>query len=323
MSHELIKARVASIQPVNETTKMFTLAPERDVAFPPAFSPGSHIIVHVHDGERTYRNPYSLINTPSLTNFYEIAVRKEEDSRGGSIMLHEGVSEGDILELEPPQNFFSLDRTGRRHVLVADEIGISSILSHARHLLLYKQPFELHYVFSSETRAPFQQKLREEYGDLVSFYPEGEHTFLNEGVLQNILDSQPLGAHLYVCSPEPEFSESAIEIARGSGWSESHLHWEIFKSTGQESEPFTAALARSEKEIEVAAEFSLLEELENAGVDMSYMCRSGVCGECEAKVLEGEPNHRDSYLTEAEKEASEKIMTCVSRSRSEKLVLDL
>lgn len=323
MSHELIKARVASIQPVNETTRMFTLAPERDIRFPPAFSPGSHIIVHVHDGERTYRNPYSLINIPSLTDFYEIAVRKEEDSRGGSIMLHEGVSEGDVLELEPPQNFFSLDKTGRRHVLVANEIGITPILSHARHLLVHGQPFELHYVFSSEARAPFQQKLREEYGDHVSFYPEGEPAFLDEGVLRNILGRQPLGTHLYVGSAEPEFADSAIETARESGWSDSHLHWEVFKSTGLESKPFTAALARSEEEVKVSAEFSLLEELENAGIDMPYMCRSGVCGECEAKVLEGEPDHRDSYLSEEEKKANDRIMTCVSRSNSEKLVLDL
>lgn len=324
MSHELIRAKVSSIQPVDETTKLFTLMPERDAAvFPPAFSPGSHIILHLQDDERTYRNPYSVISDPALTDRYEIAVRKEEDSRGGSILLHEDVAEGDVLGLEPPLNFFPLDKTGRKHVLVAYEIGITSPLSHARYLKEHEQPFELHYVFSSEDRAPFRQHVIDEYGDHVHLYPEGENEFLNEDVLKDVLNRQPLGSHLYVCSAEPEFADSAIEIARKSGWSESHLHWEVFKSTDHESKPFTAVLARSGKEVEVAAEFTLLEELENEGLDMPYMCRTGVCGECEAELIEGEPDHRDNYLDEKEKEANDKIITCISRACGDKLVLDL
>jgi ferredoxin len=52
-------------------------------------------------------------------------------------------------------------------------------------------------------------------------------------------------------------------------------------------------------------------------------CYEGVCGTCEARVLEGTPDHRDSMLTEAEQAAGEVMLVCVSRSRTERLVLDL
>jgi len=40
-------------------------------------------------------------------------------------------------------------------------------------------------------------------------------------------------------------------------------------------------------------------------------------------VLEGTPDHRDSVLSQSEKDAGEVMLICVSRSRTERLVLDL
>ncbi|MGH2507824.1 MAG: oxidoreductase, partial [Ktedonobacteraceae bacterium] len=44
---------------------------------------------------------------------------------------------------------------------------------------------------------------------------------------------------------------------------------------------------------------------------------------CETRVLEGIPDHRDSVLTEAEREANQKMMVCCSGAKSEQLVLEL
>ncbi|MCP9965226.1 2Fe-2S iron-sulfur cluster-binding protein [Actinomadura madurae] len=52
-------------------------------------------------------------------------------------------------------------------------------------------------------------------------------------------------------------------------------------------------------------------------------CRQGLCGTCETPVLEGEPDHRDSILDDGEREAGDCMFVCVSRSRSDRLVLDL
>jgi len=68
---------------------------------------------------------------------------------------------------------------------------------------------------------------------------------------------------------------------------------------------------------------SILEALDENGVSVLSSCQEGVCGTCETRVLEGVPDHRDSLLSEEEREANEYMMVCVSRSKSERLVLDL
>jgi ferredoxin len=75
--------------------------------------------------------------------------------------------------------------------------------------------------------------------------------------------------------------------------------------------------------VEVSEDVSILDALEDADIPIMSSCLEGICGTCEATVLEGTPDHRDSMLTEAERNSGNKILTCVSRSRSEKLVLDL
>jgi len=72
-----------------------------------------------------------------------------------------------------------------------------------------------------------------------------------------------------------------------------------------------------------SADKSILETLEEADIPIMASCYEGVCGTCEARVLEGTPDHRDSMLTEPEKAAGEVMLVCVSRSRTERLVLDL
>ena len=68
---------------------------------------------------------------------------------------------------------------------------------------------------------------------------------------------------------------------------------------------------------------SILSVLRDAGVDVSYSCETGVCAACETRVLSGIPEHRDSVLTEQERQANKTMMICCSGSRSPRLLLDL
>ena len=68
---------------------------------------------------------------------------------------------------------------------------------------------------------------------------------------------------------------------------------------------------------------SILEVVQDAGVPALSSCLEGVCGTCETAVVEGEPDHRDSLLSEDEKAAGDYMMICVSRSVGPRLVLDL
>jgi len=132
---------------------------------------------------------------------------------------------------------------------------------------------------------------------------------------------------VYCCGPEPLLN--AVEgfcASRPTG----SLHLERFAAKAVSEEAAAAALdtfevlcQRTGVTVEVPADKSIIEVVEDAGVDVLASCMEGICGTCEATVIEGLPDHRDSVLTEEEREAGELIMICVSRSCSARLVLDI
>lgn len=68
---------------------------------------------------------------------------------------------------------------------------------------------------------------------------------------------------------------------------------------------------------------SIIDVLEQAGVDLVYDCQRGDCGICETVVIDGIPDHRDVVLSEEDKAAGDVMQICVSRAKSPRLVLDL
>ncbi len=86
---------------------------------------------------------------------------------------------------------------------------------------------------------------------------------------------------------------------------------------------FEVHLAQRNLTLTVQPDQSILQVLQDAGVDVPYSCSEGICGTCLTKVKEGEPEHWDMYLTPEEQEQGDCMMVCISRSKSPRLVLDL
>jgi ferredoxin len=89
------------------------------------------------------------------------------------------------------------------------------------------------------------------------------------------------------------------------------------------SEAFELVLEQSGFTLSVPPDRSILSVVEEAGIGVLSSCAEGTCGTCETAVLEGVPDHRDSVLTDEEKEGNDCMMICVSRSTTARLVLDL
>jgi vanillate O-demethylase ferredoxin subunit len=68
---------------------------------------------------------------------------------------------------------------------------------------------------------------------------------------------------------------------------------------------------------------SILESLERQGVCPPFSCREGLCRSCEVAVLSGEVEHRDYVLSDSEQSSNKSMMICVSRAKSEELLIDL
>jgi len=287
----------------------------------PPFSAGAHIDVHLDGG---LVRPYSLCNDPCDTHRYLIAVLREHTSRGGSAAMH-ALREGQEIDISEPRNHFTLVRDAQVHLLLAGGIGITPILAMAEQLVAEGAAFALHYCTRSSDRTAFAQRIR------ASAFAPKVWLHHDDGPAAQKLDIAALVAapqpsmHLYVCGPTG-FMDAVLSAARSAGWAESTLHREYFTGTATKTDSdgaFDVQLASSGVLVHVAADQSVVAALAAAGVQVPVSCEQGVCGTCVTRVLDGTPEHRDLFLTEAEHARGDCFTPCCSRARSPRLVLDL
>lgn len=306
----LLDVRVAAARLITPVVREIRLEPLAGRL--PGFSAGSHVQLQLPNG---LRNAYSLLGNPLDSAQYRIAVRLQEHSRGGSRYLHEHLQVGDRLRITAPANLFPLQGQARLHILVAGGIGITPLLAYCAELLRRGAQFELHYAYRIGLSDAYLDSLGELIGERLHGY-DGQRRRLD---LSQLLRDRPLGSHVYACGPQRLLLDLQ-EQAAALGWKDSRVHCEAF-SAPQPGVPFRAELARSGRLLEVAAEQSLLEALEAAGVDVPNLCRGGVCGQCQTRYLKGEVEHRDHYL--APHERADSLMPCVSRGCGSPILLDL
>ncbi|GAA0793451.1 PDR/VanB family oxidoreductase [Marinobacterium sediminicola] len=316
MSIDSIPVRVAAIEAVAPMIREFRL--EAIDGSLPAFSPGSHVQVAMPGEQREIRNAYSLCSDPRETGSYRIAVRLQEDSRGGSAFMHSQVSVGDRLQITPPANFFAPAWHARKHLLIAGGVGITPFMSYIPELERQGADFELHYLYRSSQTGAYRDELMHRLGQAFNGYDSDAGVRCDLSVL---LSNREPGSHVYICGPE-SLIEGVRETARALGWPESLIHYEAFAAP-EPGEPFKAKLVRSGRAVEVAADESLLEALEREGIEVPNLCRGGVCGQCVTSVVEGSVEHRDDFLSADEKASGTCIMPCVSRAAGNHLILDL
>ena len=285
----------------------------------PTFQPGAHIDVHLPNG---LVRQYSITNGPGESSHYRIGVKLEPDSTGGSVCLHETVREGDVLAISEPRNNFPLRRDSMRTILVAGGIGITPLLAMAQVLDRMSLPFELHCFAQSVGHIAFADVVDGLGRSVVRHLGLSPAETVDQ--IRRLVATHDEFTHLYVCGPGPML-EAVRQEAAEAGWPDDHVHFEYFKNTNEidDSSTFEVALARSALTLTVPSGATILEVLREHGVPLPSSCEQGACGTCVATVLEGEPDHQDVYLNESDHRAGDRIMTCVSRAKSDRLVLDL
>ncbi|WP_374675115.1 2Fe-2S iron-sulfur cluster-binding protein [Ideonella sp.] len=287
----------------------------------PAFTAGAHIDLHLPGGPV---RPYSLCNPPGETHRYRLGVLRDAASRGGSQAVHEQLQEGQVLAISPPRNLFALVDDAPASLLIAGGIGITPLLAMAARLAAADAPFQLHYASRTRRYAAFVDELaRAPYASRVHLHFDDEAA--GPLPLDRVLDGAAEGTHLYVCGPAG-LIQATLAAARARGWPEARLHHESFTPApvpGGQAGSFEVALASTGQVVAVPAGQTIVQALAAAGVEVMTSCEQGVCGTCLTRVLAGQPDHRDSYLTPEERAANDQMLVCCSRSRSPRLVLDL
>ena len=286
----------------------------------PPFEAGAHIDVYVPGGPV---RQYSLCNAPGERHRYQIAVLRDADSRGGSQRMHDAVNAGDAIRIGVPRNHFPLARHDAPPLLLAGGIGVTPILCMAEQLAATGAAFEMHYCARSQSRAAFVERIAaSSWAAHVQYHFDDEHGAPD---LRALLAGAGAGRHLYVCGPQG-FMNAVLDTARALGWSDARLHYEYFAAPAQpagDGGAFDVRLARSGRVVPIAADCTVTQALAAAGVDVPVSCEQGICGTCITRVLEGEPDHRDLYLSPEEQARNDQFLPCCSRAKSRVLVLDL
>jgi ferredoxin-NADP reductase len=286
----------------------------------PRWEPGAHIDLLLDDD---ITRQYSLCGDPRDSGVWRLGVLLDPNSRGGSRYVHENLEEGTKVRVRGPRNHFPLV-DAPRYRFIAGGIGITPIFAMLEAVQRAGNDWTLLYGGRTRASMAFAEDLAERYPEQVTVWPQDERGLLD---LESLLKDREDNTLVYCCGPEALLSAVEQQCAN---WPAGVLHIERFAAKAPTAGEAAAALdhfevvcQRTGVTLQITSDTSILETLEEADVPIMASCYEGVCGTCEARVLEGTPDHRDSVLTEAEKAAGEVMLVCVSRSRTERLVLDL
>ncbi|QDF72454.1 oxidoreductase [Mycobacteroides chelonae] len=310
--------RERSVVAADQDVVAFTLAAVGGGELP-RWRPGAHLDVTLPSGAV---RQYSLCGDPRDRYRYRIAVRRIPEGKGGSIELHDAVRVGDVLGVKGPRNAFPLATTGhlnagvRQFHFVAGGIGITPILPMLAVATERGLPWTMTYAGRSKESIPFRDELAR-YGERITVRTDDE-------------DGMPTAADLlpplhpdlavYCCGPGPMLKVIRDAVAEYPG---AELHFERFSAPPIENGvPFQVQLGGGGPVLDVGPQNSALDAVLAARPGTPYSCRQGFCGTCKVKVLAGNPDHRDTLLTETQR-AEGQMLLCVSRADGGRLVLDI
>ncbi|MFI0468333.1 PDR/VanB family oxidoreductase [Saccharopolyspora sp. 5N102] len=286
----------------------------------PSWEPGAHVDLVLT--ENLIRQ-YSLCGDPRDLSTLQVTVLREKAGRGGSQHVHDELSEGQLVHVRGPRNNFPLV-DAKRYLFIAGGIGITPILPMIAEVAAAGQDWRLVYGGRTRNSIAFRNDLETRYPGHVKIQPQDEHGLLDLPGLLAEPGQDATDTAIYCCGPEALLA--AVE-QHCTSWPAGALHVERFApkagAAGGPREAFEVELAQTRAVLNVPADRSILEVVEESGVTVLSSCQEGTCGTCETTVLGGIPNHRDSVLTDEEKAEADTMMICVSRSCSPRLVLDL
>lgn len=317
MKSQFIKARIISRETHGGSVAVISLT--GDGCKLPAFSAGAHIDIFVSDD---ITRQYSLCGSPEIANLYKVGILNDPESRGGSSFIYENFDKGRTVFISNPRNHFPLENNVSKAILIGGGIGITPLLSMAYKLKSEGKPFEIHYCVKTTKTAGFIDELAQNFADST-------HIYESQSATPNKLDAMALFSRLegneeiYICGPD-KFMESIRSSASSAGFTEKQIHTEYFSGDIDTSgQAFEVVCEQSGKTLSVAADETIADALKAAGIKVQMSCAEGVCGTCITDVLEGEPEHRDLFLSDEEKADNDQIAVCCSRAKSKRLVLDI
>jgi ferredoxin-NADP reductase len=309
-----MKVQVARVETLGADVRVLTLR-ACEAASLPEWTPGSHIDLQLGNG---LVRQYSLYAEPHDADRWKVAVRLDANSRGGSRWIHDQDLGGAVLACSEPRNNFALAPQAPAHLFLAGGIGITPFISMSAAAAGQGRPARLAFGGPQEL--------------LAGFRPQFEHAGLRVDLFDAAAGPLPLAQLIAACTPGTAVyccgPQGMIEATRAlvRARADLELHVEAFTAVEVAPEadrPVTVELAASGVTFVVPADKPILDAILEHDVFLPSSCGEGTCGTCEVAVLAGTPEHRDALTDPDDPERDKTMMVCVSRARSDRLVLDL
>jgi vanillate O-demethylase ferredoxin subunit len=233
------------------------------------WQPGAHIRVSLPEGGD---RAYSLIafdGTRDGGDIFRIAVQLEPEGQGGSRFMH-SLTAGDTLTVTEPKCDFPLVADAPA-LFLAGGIGITPMISMAAELAARGTPFELHFAGRTRDALAYNEELARTFGAALHLHLDDEpENALNMEMLIGSLGSD---RHLYICGPRGMI-EAARSLAEQAGVAPERIHVELFDNASpQEGDAaFEVELASTGQVFTVPPGHSIVEVLEEGGIDLIYDC---------------------------------------------------
>ncbi len=272
------------------------------------FWPGQYVTLLIQtqaDQDNIQKRCYSLASWQEKADFYELGIQRENHGQVSN-WLHKYLKPGTIIDALPPKGDFVFNLCQSEHVvLVAGGIGITPLRAMIHKFIDQKsnnmspvKTMRLFYSAKSVDKMCYLDefiKLADEHADFY-FYPtlsQAEKTWqgltgrLDAKQLTQYLDDKTT-SHYYICGPQDMMDNVKLDLMQ-QGIPLDKIHFERFGVgiTSIGNEEFSVNLG-SNKTIIFQKQRSLLEALEQQGIDIESECRSGECGQCKIKLHRGE-----------------------------------
>lgn len=309
---------------------------------PLPYRPGQYVQTVFRLGNGRYRRSYSLSSVPA--DDYPVITVKHVPGGKVSQFITKELAIGDRFLVSSARGDFVLpdSRAGRRFVFVAGGSGITPVVSLVRTLLAMPAPVPVHLVYYSRNGDDIVMRARlEELADacphfdlqLIVTGPRAGWSGLHESFsMERVLAAgqQDPQALYYVCGPE-SLIDSTLSGLAAAGVPPARVFAERFAAEQERDRPASGHAATfisrgllfsRRTRVRTRAGESLLQAAERAGLRARSNCRTGTCGVCRARLVEGEVSMDEpNSLTLADAQAG-RILTCVAYAATP-VVVDL
>ena len=347
--HDLTVTRITPDAPGSVCISLHVPDPLRS-AF--AFEPGQFLTLRAQLGGHDTRRNYSICSTPAQlahNGHMDVGVRQVQ---GGlfSTWANTQLQVGTVLACMPPDGRFSVRRPRAIHrVGFAAGSGITPILSILRHSLETSAHSRFTLVYGNRRMGSVMfnealQDLKDRYTDRLTLIHVLSRQAQEVPLLEGRIDGPKVQAlinaflpvlsmeEVFVCGPEGMIEDTETAL-RQAGVKPERIHSERFTSStparpapgepglAPEGPLFTVVLDGKSHVLALLPHQAVLDAAVEAGLDVPFACKAGVCCTCRAKVMQGSAQMDKNFTLTTAECAQGFVLTCQARPTSTDLVL--